>query len=115
LPAIEAGGFGAVYLEAWLLGRPVVGVDIPAVRDVINDGVDGYVSPPEPAALAARILSLLDDPARADRMGAVGRAKAGRYGWPEIAARIEAVYQRLVAPGSSGAPPPPPARGLVLP
>jgi glycosyltransferase involved in cell wall biosynthesis len=89
-------GFGAVYLEAWLHGRPVIGVDIPAMRDVIDDGIDGYVSPPEPAALAARILSVLDDPARAARMGAAGRAKAGRYGWPDVSARVEDAYRTLV-------------------
>lgn len=105
LPSTQES-FGAVYLEAWLLGRPVIAADIPAARDVVDDGIDGYVCPHEPSALAARILSLLEHPARAARMGAAGRAKARRYGWPEVAARVEAVYRDLVpaARGHEGTP-----------
>lgn len=88
--------FGGVFVEAWMLGKPVIGANIPAVAEVIADGVDGYTGPPEPGFLAERLLELLGDPARRARMGAAGREKAGReYTWQRAAARTEAVYRRL--------------------
>ncbi|MBC8074614.1 MAG: glycosyltransferase family 4 protein, partial [Chloroflexales bacterium] len=54
--------FGMVYAEAWSYGRPVVALDIPALRAVIDDGVDGFRVPPGDAtALAARLVALLSD------------------------------------------------------
>jgi glycosyltransferase involved in cell wall biosynthesis len=89
--------FGMVYAEAWSMGRPVIGLDIPALREVIDDGVDGFRAPPGDAgALADRILALLDDPARAAAMGAAGQQKVrARYTWERVAAATEAVYRAL--------------------
>src|ERR671939_15570 len=35
--------FGIGYLEAWLHGKPVLGGDIPPLREVITHGVDGLL------------------------------------------------------------------------
>jgi glycosyltransferase involved in cell wall biosynthesis len=88
--------FGGVYTEAWALGLPVVAGRAPAVAEVVDDGVDGFVVDQAPEAIAARVLALLDDPAAARRMGAAGRAKvAARYSWPAIAAETERIYGAL--------------------
>jgi glycosyltransferase involved in cell wall biosynthesis len=77
-PSVEES-FGLVLLEAWMARRPVIGADIPATRDVIADGVDGLIVPPEnPLALATAIQSLLDDPERRERLAEQGRAKVLR-------------------------------------
>jgi glycosyltransferase involved in cell wall biosynthesis len=53
-------------------------------------------------ALAAAMLALLDDPARAAAMGAHGRAEAERrFRWEGEAERLVAAYARaLAAPGA---------------
>jgi len=85
--------FGAVYLEAWLMGAPVIGCDIPAVREVIHDGIDGYLISPEPTELADRIIDLLDHPARRTKMAEAGKAKVLReFTWDTVVARVERAY-----------------------
>jgi glycosyltransferase involved in cell wall biosynthesis len=86
--------FGHTYLEAWCAGRPVIAGDIPPLREVVRDGVDGLHAANEPRAVADAILELLADPARAAAMGAAGRARMReRFTWPVIAARTEAAYE----------------------
>ena len=85
--------FGGVYTEAWSLGKPVIGCRIPAVSEVISDGVDGYLVEQEPDQIAERICSLLLDPAKAQTMGNAGRLKVEqKYTWQQIAKRVEMAY-----------------------
>jgi glycosyltransferase involved in cell wall biosynthesis len=99
LPSTQES-FGGVYTEAWSLGKPVVGCDIPAVRDVIADGEDGFVAATEPAALAGALDALLSDPERARAMGARGAEKVARlYTWPRLAERTEAAYRAALGRG----------------
>ncbi|MCL4466764.1 MAG: glycosyltransferase family 4 protein [Chloroflexi bacterium] len=89
--------FGMVYAEAWLCGKPVVGGDIPTLRDVIADGSDGFCVPQRPEAIAGALLRLLDDPALRARLGEAGRRKvADRFNWDEVVRQHEALYERLL-------------------
>jgi glycogen(starch) synthase len=84
--------FGHTYLEAWLAGRPVIAGDIPPLREVVRDGIDGLHARNDPRAVADAIL------ARARAMGASGRARAAeRWSWPAVAIRTEAAYAAAVA------------------
>jgi glycosyltransferase involved in cell wall biosynthesis len=88
--------FGGVYTEAWSFGKPVIGCRIPAVAEVIDDAVDGYLVEQTPAQIADRICRLLADPERAAAMGAAGRRKVERrYTWEHISALTEHVYRRI--------------------
>jgi len=85
--------FGHAYLEAWSAGLPVIAGDIPPLREVVREGVDGLHVRNEPDAIAAAILALLRDPERARRMGAAGRERLAReFSWPAVARRTEAGY-----------------------
>lgn len=89
--------FGGVFVEAWAMGKPVIGGDIPAVREVIAEGVDGFLVPPDPATIADRIVALLGDPAMAQRMGEAGRQKVlAHFTWDKLAAKTLAVYESLL-------------------
>jgi glycosyltransferase involved in cell wall biosynthesis len=93
LPSTQES-FGIVYTEAWHFGKPVIGCNIPAVAEVITDGVDGCLVRQEPAAIADRIIELLLNPGLAEQMGAAGRQKAAaHYTWARVAARTEQAYQ----------------------
>lgn len=92
--------FGGVFTEAWSLGKPVVGADIPAVRLVIDDGQDGFLVTPQPGPLAERLMYLLEQPELRTQMGQRGRTKVqARYTWPRLAEQTEQVYQQVL--GSS--------------
>ena len=97
-PSVEES-FGLVLLEAWMMGRPVIGADIPATRDVISNGEDGLIVPPmDPSALAEAILGLLGSPERRIRMGQRGRAKVlTRYTVPVMVDAWEALLREVSA------------------
>jgi len=71
---LHASGM-TVSLEAMATGRPVVMTATPGIEDYVTDGVTGLLAPVGDAdAVAAHVLSLLDDEATARRLGAAGRA-----------------------------------------
>jgi glycosyltransferase involved in cell wall biosynthesis len=50
-------------LEAMACGTPIVMGDIPAIREWVTDGVNGFLVPPrDPVALSEKIMRALDDP-----------------------------------------------------
>jgi glycosyltransferase involved in cell wall biosynthesis len=70
-------GTTTTAMEAMACGVAVVATDVGAVREVVEDGVTGFVVPPlDPEALAAATLRLLDDPALRARMGNEARQRA---------------------------------------
>lgn len=63
-------------LEWMAAGRPLVASRVGGLLDLVDDGVTGLLTPPgDPQALAAALKSLLDDPARAEAMGARARER----------------------------------------
>jgi glycosyltransferase involved in cell wall biosynthesis len=65
----------------------VVTADTPAVREVLRDGHDALLVPPaDPAALAAALIRLADDPALRARRGSAARATFVARGAPRAAA-----------------------------
>ncbi len=72
-------GFGLVFLEAMAFGKPVVGADAGGITDLIRDGSNGLLIPPnDPDALARGLSRLLGDEALRRKMGACGAAMVRR-------------------------------------
>jgi hypothetical protein len=62
------------------------------------------VAPAAPGQLAAAVRSLLDDPARAARLGAQGRVRAeSTFGLAAHVDAVERVYAELLRAGREGA------------
>ena len=80
--------FGIVYLDAWRFGRPVLGCRDTCCESFIRPGENGWLVPfGDVAAIARALDEALSDPARADAMGAAGRADwLERFQWPRVAA-----------------------------
>ena len=74
LPSLTEGLPNAV-MEAMAYGVPVVGTDVGGVRSLLRDDAGIVVTPDDSEALAAGIEAMLDDPARRERAGAVGRQR----------------------------------------
>ena len=82
LPSYYREGTPRALLEAAAMARPIVTTDMPGCRDVVDDGVNGFIVPPRDGqALGDRMARLVDMPADAlAAMGARSRAKAvGRF------------------------------------
>lgn len=68
--------FGLVNLEAMRAGLPVIAAPIAGIPDVVIDGETGFtVDPGNTAALAGRILELIERPELRERFGKAGRAR----------------------------------------
>ena len=52
-----------ILLEAMAAGKPVIGTNVGGIPDVIDDGVNGWLVPPEnPELLSRSIAKVLSDP-----------------------------------------------------
>lgn len=70
-------GFGRVYIEAALAGKPVVGSLSGGASEALLDGKTGIaVNPDSSEEVAQSLLAVLQDPMLAARMGCEGRAWA---------------------------------------
>jgi glycosyltransferase involved in cell wall biosynthesis len=95
-------------LEAMASGRPVVASDLPPLREVVNEGVTGWLAPPgDPTALAATLSRLLADEAARHRTGRAAREWVlGHRTWAQAAQWYGSLYDSLGNP-SPPAPGPP--------
>jgi glycosyltransferase involved in cell wall biosynthesis len=77
-------------------GVPVVASDIDGYREVVRDGVDGLLVPPNDAgALVEAIGRVLADPALAEHLRRAGRERARAFSWDAVVPRIEDVYRSV--------------------
>jgi glycosyltransferase involved in cell wall biosynthesis len=90
--------FGIVFLEAWAVGKPVIGARTRAVESLVTDGQDGYLVPPGSVPqLLERIVCLLENPSLGQQMGRHGQVKLqNRYTVARITDIIEGVYLRTL-------------------
>jgi phosphatidylinositol alpha-mannosyltransferase len=96
-PSLGGESFGMVLTRAFACGTPVVASDIEGYREVVTADTAVSVAPGDPAALADAIEQLLADEPRREAMGVAARSLAReRYAWPDIAARLESVYERAL-------------------
>ena len=99
LPAMNDGwwfeGFGLVLVEAGAAGAAVVGTDGCGVADAIEHGETGLVVSQAKVAeeLPRALLELLENPAKAARMGAAGRARAQTRTWSSVAEAVISLYE----------------------
>lgn len=92
-------GFGIVYLEAWQHRLPVICSSKGAAKEIVEDGVDGFVVDPEDIGLLAdRLKFLLSDPERAKAMGESGRRKVeAHYLDPAFRRNLDGIIDGLGA------------------
>jgi len=92
-----AESFGRTLAEAMAARRPVIAYDRGAVRELVRDGVEGFVIPPFDVERAlVHLETLADDPARVAAMGEAGRARAKELFAPDVfASRLNDIYRRV--------------------
>jgi glycosyltransferase involved in cell wall biosynthesis len=90
--------FGIVYLEAWALGKPIIGARAGAVPSIVSNGCDGVlVSPGDTEDLIRQIEQMMIDPLWRRELGLAGSRKVRqRYTVSRIADIVEGACARVL-------------------
>lgn len=94
LPTYYREGVPRILMEGAASGRALVTTDMPGCRDIVQDGVNGFVVPPHDVeALEAALERLITDAALRARLGAAGRTIAEQhFGLPRVLEQFWALY-----------------------
>jgi glycosyltransferase involved in cell wall biosynthesis len=95
LPSLTDGGY-TTALESMACATPVVGTAVGSLPELVADGETGMlVRAGDRAGLRAALRQLLDDPARARRMGEAGRRRVeAEFTWDKVVDRCVGEYTR---------------------
>jgi glycosyltransferase involved in cell wall biosynthesis len=98
LPSKYREGVPKVLIEAASCGRPIVTTDMPGCRDIVQDGENGLLVPPNDAGAVARaIIQLVEDADLRAEMGTRGRALVqAEFSIDHVVEKTVEVYQDLL-------------------
>ena len=91
-------GAGAARPDAcskgWPAARPPSAPDVASMPEVVEDGVTGFVVPPnDPAALKEKLVWLRDNPERRREMGEAARRRVlEKFTWPSVVRNCLEIY-----------------------
>ena len=89
--------FGMVALEAMAMGTPVIASKVGGLAFLVKDSETGFHIPVrEPSALAERIMALITDDAKTEKMGQQASHLAQGYDWAKIVDRILALFDDIL-------------------
>jgi glycosyltransferase involved in cell wall biosynthesis len=97
-------GMPNAVLEAMACAKPIVASAVPGNDAVVQHGLTGFLFPlDDPASLRESLQTLIDDPARAEEMGRLGRAWVTRdFSWERVTAAYLELFERQETPKSVG-------------
>ncbi len=92
----RAESFGLVAAEAQACGLPVVAGAVGGLPYVVSDGVSGLlVDGQDPAAYAAALAKVLENPSLADHLSTGAIEFAAQFSWPSTADRLLELYSGI--------------------
>jgi len=98
--ASHAEGLSNAILESMAMRLPMVATAVGGTPEIVREGQNGFLVPPgAPAALARRMVDLLEDAQLRRRMGEVGRRIVEReFGLAQMRLSYDALYHELTGP-----------------
>lgn len=88
-------------LEALAMGKPVIATDIGEQREVVKNGIDGYlVSPGDVEELAKTILKVLTHPEDLDRLSRQARARSEQHSADAYVRTLQGLYLEVARNGT---------------
>jgi UDP-glucose:(heptosyl)LPS alpha-1,3-glucosyltransferase len=93
--------FSLVTFEAAANGLPVLVTPVNGVRELIDDGQNGFLISQEPRAIATRLSQLAADPSLRRRLGQAARTSALQFRSERMIAKHHELYERLAAASPS--------------
>ena len=106
LPSVYRDMYGAVtpipellgqtLLEGMSCGLPAICTDVASMPEVVENGVSGFVVPPNsPDALREKVCWVLDNPRDAQAMGQAARRRVlDKFTWPKVVKHCLEIYSK---------------------
>lgn len=103
VPSLWPEPFGLVGLEAAVHGVPAVAFAVGGIGEWLRDGVNGLLVREigSAAHLAEALASVVENPARLERLGDAARQVAAEFSLPAHVERIEGAFTHAVARGTA--------------
>ncbi|MFH1610683.1 MAG: glycosyltransferase family 4 protein [Patescibacteria group bacterium] len=98
LPSTDSGeAFGLVLVEAMSFAKPVIASDLPGVRTVCRDNINGFlVEPGNIQDLEEKMVKLIQDKELAQKMGRKSKEFVDeKYTWPVHVKKLEEVFHSV--------------------
>jgi len=95
LPSIsQSEAFGLVLLEAMACAKPVIASNLPGVRDVFKNSIQGLlINPGDIHDLVEKLEIILTNDKLAKQMGQAGRKLVeDKYTWEKVVKRLSLIY-----------------------
>ena len=89
--------FPLVALEAAASGLPILATAVNGIRELVSDGVNGFLISRDAGQIARRLRELGDDGALRRRLGSAARSSAMDYSWAKMVDRYDALCAALDA------------------
>jgi glycosyltransferase involved in cell wall biosynthesis len=85
---------GQTLLEGMACGAPAICTRVASMPEVVEDGVTGFIVPPNnPSALGEKLMWLRENPREAAEMGeAARRSVREKFTWPQVVRRCLEIY-----------------------
>lgn len=91
-------GLGSTILDAMAFGRPIIATAVGGIVDIIKNGKNGLLIPPDhPEALAKTILNLYDNPSQRQQMALQARKNAENYKIERLAQEYLPYYRKVTS------------------
>ena len=91
-------GFSNVIMESMAAGKPVVATNVGGSREMVTDGVTGYLVPPaDSQSMANAVINLLQSSDKAKAMGAAGeKLVLEKFTIERMVKSYESLYKSLI-------------------
>jgi glycosyltransferase involved in cell wall biosynthesis len=92
-------GLPKALLEAAACGKPIVATDVPGCREIVREGLNGFLVPARnSAALAEALIKLIDNKGLRLQMGSCGRKIVlDEFSEQKVVLETLTLYQRILA------------------
>ncbi len=89
--------FSNANLESLAAGTPIIATAVEGNKEQIQDGVQGFLIPPDdPEAMARKIELILSDSALQRRLCGHALSRSHDFGWSRMVDRYEACYMKVL-------------------
>lgn len=89
-------GMPRSIIEAMVLAKPVIAYDIAGIREIVNDGTNGFVVPVHDSVQMCHMIEyLLSHKSECKKLATRAKRTAKQYDFNKVVSRVERIYKHL--------------------